>query len=49
MAITRRDFRTLVPSTLAVLSRHHVGRIAYAVQDRIGIEPISYVTDGARL
>lgn len=27
----------------ALLSRHHVGRIAYSLHDRVDIEPISYV------
>lgn len=27
----------------AILERHHVGRIAFRIQDRVDIEPISYV------
>ena len=47
MAINRPDFRTLsAAEARAVLARHHVGRIAYAVHDRIDIEPIQYMTDG---
>jgi nitroimidazol reductase NimA-like FMN-containing flavoprotein (pyridoxamine 5'-phosphate oxidase superfamily) len=30
----------------ALLARHRVGRIAYALHDRIDIEPIHYVVDG---
>jgi len=30
----------------AILSRNHVGRIAYSFHDRVDIEPISYVCDG---
>ena len=30
----------------AILSRNHVGRIAYSFHDRVDIEPIHYVCDG---
>jgi nitroimidazol reductase NimA-like FMN-containing flavoprotein (pyridoxamine 5'-phosphate oxidase superfamily) len=35
---------TLEQST-TILARHHVGRIAYAFHDGVGIEPIHYVYD----
>ena len=31
----------------AFLARHHVGRIAFALHDRVDIEPVSFDTDGA--
>jgi nitroimidazol reductase NimA-like FMN-containing flavoprotein (pyridoxamine 5'-phosphate oxidase superfamily) len=42
-------FRDLtVDEATALLTRHHVGRIAYSFHDRVDIEPISYVfADGA--
>lgn len=30
----------------AILSRNHVGRIAYSFHDRVDVEPIHYVSDG---
>jgi len=30
----------------ALLARHHVGRMAFTLHDRVAIEPISYVSDG---
>lgn len=30
----------------ALLSRHHVGRLAYAYKQRVDIEPLHYVADG---
>ena len=30
---------------VALLRRHHVGRIAYSLHDRVDIEPISYIYD----
>jgi uncharacterized protein len=30
----------------SLLARHHVGRIAFTLHDRVDIEPISYVSDG---
>ena len=40
-------FRELTPAeSHAFLVRQHVGRIAYSVQDRVDIEPISFVADG---
>lgn len=39
-------FRELTPEqSTTILARHHVGRIAYAFHDRVGIEPIHYVYD----
>lgn len=32
---------------LALLERHHVGRLAFTFHDRVDIEPISYRFDGA--
>ena len=41
-------FRELTPAESdAFLARHHVGRIAFALHDRVDIEPINYVADGA--
>jgi hypothetical protein len=38
------DIRELdPPEILALLSRHHVGRIAFTLHDRVDIEPISYI------
>jgi uncharacterized protein len=31
---------------LALLARHHVGRLAYAYKQRVDIEPLHYVMDG---
>lgn len=37
-------FRELEPTEMeAILARNNVGRIAYSMHDRIGIEPIHYV------
>ena len=33
----------------ALLSRHHVGRIAFTFHDRVGIEPIGYVYEPNRI
>lgn len=30
----------------ALLARHHVGRIAYSMHDRVDIEPVHYISDG---
>jgi len=39
-----RDIRELDQVEMdALLSRHHVGRIAYSLHDRVDIEPIGYV------
>jgi len=44
--LTPPEIRDLDPATsLALLSRHHVGRIAYTLRDRVDIQPISYVYD----
>ena len=41
------NFRALNQAeSQAVLSRNHVGRIAYAFHDRVDIEPIHYVCEG---
>jgi nitroimidazol reductase NimA-like FMN-containing flavoprotein (pyridoxamine 5'-phosphate oxidase superfamily) len=35
--------------TRALLARHRVGRLAYSLHDRVDIEPVHYVYDGAWL
>jgi nitroimidazol reductase NimA-like FMN-containing flavoprotein (pyridoxamine 5'-phosphate oxidase superfamily) len=40
-------FRDLSPTECnALLARHSVGRLAFALKDRVDIEPIHYVFDG---
>lgn len=40
-------FRALTDTeSRAVLARHHVGRIAYSLHDRVDIEPVHYAYDG---
>lgn len=39
-------FSELTPEEcLALLARHHVGRLAFTFHDRVNIEPISYIVD----
>lgn len=47
MARTHRpEFYELANAdALALLKRHHVGRLAFSFRDRVDIEPISYVYD----
>jgi nitroimidazol reductase NimA-like FMN-containing flavoprotein (pyridoxamine 5'-phosphate oxidase superfamily) len=41
------NFRELDESeSRAVLARHHVGRLAFTLHDRVDVEPISYVLSG---
>jgi nitroimidazol reductase NimA-like FMN-containing flavoprotein (pyridoxamine 5'-phosphate oxidase superfamily) len=41
------SIRTLSPAECqALLSAHHVGRLAYAYKQRVDIEPLHYVADG---
>ena len=41
------SFRTLSAAECqALLSAHHVGRLAYAYKQRVDIEPLHYVLDG---
>jgi nitroimidazol reductase NimA-like FMN-containing flavoprotein (pyridoxamine 5'-phosphate oxidase superfamily) len=40
-------FRTLSDvDARSLLARHHVGRIAYSLHDRVDIEPVHYAYDG---
>lgn len=40
-------FSTLSPADArSLLARHHVGRIAYTLHDRVDIEPVHYAYDG---
>lgn len=44
MATPRPTFRELDPTAcMAILDRHHVGRMAFGHKDRVDIEPIHYV------
>jgi uncharacterized protein len=44
------SFRDLTPAQCrALLTRHHVGRLAYTFHDRVDVEPISYVYSGRGL
>jgi nitroimidazol reductase NimA-like FMN-containing flavoprotein (pyridoxamine 5'-phosphate oxidase superfamily) len=47
MRTARPTFRTLEEAEArTLLARHRVGRIAYALHDRVDIEPIHYAYDG---
>lgn len=46
MPTPRPHFRELTPKEcVALLERHHVGRLAFSRKDRVDIEPIHYVHD----
>jgi nitroimidazol reductase NimA-like FMN-containing flavoprotein (pyridoxamine 5'-phosphate oxidase superfamily) len=47
MAPARPVFSTLEEvDARSLLARHHVGRLAYSLRDRVDIEPVHYVYDG---
>ena len=47
MTTAAPTFRTLeADESRTLLARHRVGRIAYALHDRVDIEPVHYVYDG---
>jgi nitroimidazol reductase NimA-like FMN-containing flavoprotein (pyridoxamine 5'-phosphate oxidase superfamily) len=46
-AIPEHTFRHLTPEECrALLTRNHVGRIAFSLHDQVDIEPINYVAEG---